>query len=300
MFKNEFEKFSEMFGDVASMYNKTMSTTQTAMYFRVLAQYPIEAIQAALDAHICSSDRGRFMPMPADLIGQLETMRFDGRPSAEEAWSVAVQSIDEDLTIVWTQETQDAWAASARELMAIGDKFNASRGFIGKYNELVAMARRNGIAVKWLIVNGYNKDLREQVIRQAYKDKKITQEYARILLPYHTVVEGVYDAIQSNVSHMIENKGASIAHHELSRVEQLKTAAEAHQQRLADLHKAIGVSPQQPKKRNAFECLAIFEQAEAAQVFISREDKKHWLDVASQAGDMRELQQRMLAKRGAA
>ena len=300
MKQSDFDNFGDLLTSIAEMYGKNIKPTQTAMYFRALAQYPIEAIQAALDAHVCSSDRGRFMPMPADLIGQLETMRFDGRPSAEEAWSVAVQSIDEDLTIVWTQETQDAWAASARELMAIGDKFNASRGFIGKYNELVATARRQGLAVKWLIANGYNKDLREQAIRQAYKDKKITQEYARVLLPYHTVVEGAYDAIQSNVTHMIENKGASAAHHELSRVDELKRAADVHQQRLADLHKANGSIPPQPKKRNAFECLAVFEQAEAAQVFIGRDDKKHWLDVAGQAGDMRELQQRILAKRGAA
>lgn len=299
MFKNEFEKFSEMFGDVASMYNKTMSTTQTAMYFRVLAQYPIEAIQAALDAHVCSSDRGRFMPMPADLIGQLETMRFDGRPSAEEAWSVAVQSVDEDFTVTWTQETQDAWVASARELMAIGDKFNASRGFISKYNELVAVARRKGLPVVWNVSLGNNKDMREQAVRDAYQAKRITKTQAAVLLPYHQAVEGTFERIQNNVSLMIENKGATNNHKTLSRLDELKTSGELHQKRISELRKAIGV--EQPiKKRNQRECLAVFEQAEAAQVFISREDKKHWLDVASQAGDMRELQQRMLAKRGAA
>lgn len=300
MKQSDFDNFGDLLTSIAEMYGKNIKPTQTAMYFRALTQYPIEAIQAALDAHVCSAERGRFMPLPADLIAQLETMRFDGRPSAEEAWSVAIGTLNEKDTIVWTEETATAWFSGANELMFAGDKFNASRGFIGKYNELVVMARRNGVAIKWVITPGDDKDMREQVIRQAYKDKKITQEYARVLLPYHTVVEGVYDAIQSNVSHMIENKGASIAHHELSRVEQLKTAAEAHQQRLAELHKAIGVTPTQPKKRNAFECLELFDKAEAAKVFIDRDDKKHWLDVAGQAGDMRELQQRILAKRGAA
>ena len=89
MFKQEFEQFSEILGDVAGLYNKSLSTTQTAMYFRALAQYPLEAMQLALDAHVCSAERGRFMPLPADLIAQLEAMRFDGRPKAEEAWATA-------------------------------------------------------------------------------------------------------------------------------------------------------------------------------------------------------------------
>lgn len=68
MFKQEFEEFSKMLGDIAAMYNKPLSTTQTSMYFRALNHYPIESIQCALDAHVCSAERGRFMPLPADLI----------------------------------------------------------------------------------------------------------------------------------------------------------------------------------------------------------------------------------------
>jgi len=165
MFKHEFEKFSEMLCDVASMYNKTLSTTQTAMYFRALAQYPIESMQLALDAHVCSAERGRFMPLPADLIAQLEAVRFDGRPKAEEAWAVAIGALDESDTIVWTDETAEAWYSGSSELMFAGDKFNASRGFIAKYDELVLLARKQNKPVNWQVTPGSNKDRHERVVR---------------------------------------------------------------------------------------------------------------------------------------
>lgn len=299
MNQSDFDNFGDLLTSTAEMYSKNIKPTQTAMYFRALAQYPIEAIQAAIDGHVCSAERGRFMPLPADLIAQLETMRFDGRPSAEEAWSVAVQSVDEDFTVTWTQETQEAWVASARELMAIGDKFNASRGFIGKYNDLVAIARRKGLPVVWNVSLGNNKDMREQAVRDAYQAKRITKAQAAVLLPYHQAVEGTFERIQNNVSLMIENKGATNDHKTLSRIDELKTSGELHQKRISELRKAIGV--EQPiKKRNAFECLAVFEQAESKKVFIDAEDKKHWLVVAGNGGDMSQLKMRMLGNRGAA
>lgn len=296
MKQSDFDNFSELLTTTAEMYNKTFKPTQTAIYFNVLSKFPIEAVRMAFNAHLQDSERGRFMPLPADLIGHLEKMRFDDRPSAEEAWSTAVQSIDERVTVVWTEETSQAWYAAANELMAIGDKFNASRGFIAKYNDLVSLARLQGKPVVWLVAQGYDKDLREQAIRDAHKAKKITTEHAKILLPYHKSEEGALAAIESNVSLMIENKGASAAHHELSRVDELKRAGEIHQQRIAALKNAIG-DKEHKKQNSPRECLAVFEQAESKKVFVDADDKKHWLVVAGNGGDMSPLLQRILAKR---
>jgi len=296
---NNNKQFSDMLNDLADFYNKKLSTLQLQMYFKVLSIYPLKAVQVAIEAHLSDSERGRFMPLPADLIGHLEKLRFDGRPSAEEAWSVAVQSIDERVTVVWTQETQDAWWGAASELMAIGDKFNASRGFIGKYNDLVSVNRLQGKTVVWSVAQGYDKDLREQAIREAHKAKKISTEHAKILLPYHKVDDGALAALENKAALMIENK-ATTANKDLSRVDELKTTAQVHQARMAELRRSISIDKQHDKQRSPRECLAIFEQAEAVKVFSSVEDKKHWLTVAGGGGDMRELQQRILAKRGAA
>lgn len=299
MNQSDFDNFSELLTTTAEMYNKTFKPTQTAIYFNVLSKFPIEAVRMAFNAHLQDSERGRFMPLPADLIGHLEKMRFDDRPSAEEAWSTAVQSIDERVTVVWTEETSQAWYAAAKELMAIGDKFNASRGFIAKYNDLVSLARLQGKPVVWLVAQGYDKDLREQAVRDAHKAKKITTEQAKILLPYHKAEEGALAAIESNVALMIENNGATANHKQLSRLDELKKAGEIHQQRIAALKNAIG-DKEHKKEFSPRECLAVFEQAEAKGVFLNTEDKKHWLTVAGNGGDMTQLKMRMLGNRGAA
>lgn len=297
MLSNDKQQFAKMINDTAEFYGRKLSAIHLERYFKTLAHYPLSAIEAAIQAHDADAERGRFMPLPADLIGHLEKMRFDNRPSAEEAWSTAVQAIDERVTVVWTEETQNAWNACASELIAIGDKFNASRGFIAKYNDLVSLARLQGKHVTWLVAQGYDKDLRDQTIREAHKAKKITTEYAKILVPYHKVEEGTFERIKGNVAFMVESKGATANHKELSRIDALKTAGELHQQRIAALRSAIGDDTQPKKQHSAKMGLAVFEQAEAANVFTSNEDKKYWLEQAGLGADMRELSIRILAKR---
>lgn len=295
MFKHEFDDFSAMIGDVAVMYNKSLSITQTAMYFRALAQYPLEAMQAALDAHVCSAERGRFMPLPADLIAQLEMARFDGRPMAEEAWSTAIKSLDENDTIVWTEETAEAWYSCANELMLVGDKFNASRGFIAKYDELVLAARKQNKPVVWQVAQGYDKDKRDQVIREAYKAKKISQAQAVTLLPHHKIDGEQYAAIKSTVSLMIENKGSNGGHHELDKVAAIKRAGELQQARIAELKKAaqIDEKPRNDGTKSKRDSLAIFEDAERLGVFASDKERKEWCAKAANGEDMRDLQIRI-------
>ena len=298
MFKQDYDKFESMLGDVAAMFGKTMSTTQTAMYFRALSQYPLEAMQLALDAHVCSSERGRFMPLPADLILQLESIRFDGRPIAEEAWSSAIKSLDENETIVWTEETAEAWYSCANELMLVGDKFNASRGFISKYDELVSIARKQNKPVVWQVAQGYDKDKRDQVIREAYKAKKITQAQAIILLPHHKIDSDQYTAIKSTVTAMIENKSVTAESTTLKRTEELKNAAQIHQERIAALKNAAQIDdkPRYDGAKSKRDTLAIFDDAERLGVFKNEHERKYWLNKAGNGESMRDLQVLMLEK----
>ena len=299
MFKQEFEEFSKMLGDIAAMYNKPLSTTQTSMYFRALNQYPIESIQCALDAHVCSADRGRFMPLPADLIAQLETARFDGRPMAEEAWSNAIKSLDENETIVWTEETAEAWYSCANELMLAGDKFNASRGFIAKYDDLVLIARKQNKPIVWQVAQGYDKDKRDQVIREAYKAKKITQAQAVVLLPHHKADSDTYTKIQSTVSVLIENKGANVVNTELARTEELKTSAQILSDRIAALKKAAQIEekPRLDGAKSKRDTMAVFEDAENLGVFTSDRERKAWCAKAANGENMKDLQIMILTKR---
>lgn len=232
-----------------------------------------------------------------DIMQQMESM--DGRPSAEEAWALAVKSLDENLTIALTQETQEAWSSGASELLDIGDKFNASRAYIEKYNQLVTAARDKNVPISWFVSLGDDKDQRDNVVRQAYAEKKITKAQAQTMLPFHKTDEGTYKALQKSVALMIENKGANAGHEMLQRSEELKKAAQIHQDRIAQLRKALQTDeqPRYDGAKSKRDTLSIFEDAERLGVFTSDAERKAWCAKAANGESMKDLQMMMLAKR---
>lgn len=232
-----------------------------------------------------------------DIMQQMQNM--DGRPSAEEAWALAVKSLDENLTIALTQETQEAWSSGASELLDIGDKFNASRAYIEKYNQLVTAARDKNVPISWFVSLGNDKDQRDHVIRQAYAEKKITKAQAQTMLPFHKTDEGTYKALQNSVALMIENKGANAGHHELDKVAAIKIAGELQQARIAELKKAAQASDidRVDGTKSKRDSLAIFEDAERLGVFTSDKERKEWCKKAGNGESMKDLQMMMLAKR---
>lgn len=202
---DEFDKFYELLKSVADLYNKPVNHTQAAMYFRILAPYSLAMVQAAFDAHAKDPERGRFMPMPADLLGKIEAAaENDGRPIPEEAWSIAMRAMNEDDTVVWTEEIAQAWSEVGRGLMEAGDKFNASRGFIARYQQLVKDARKSGRKAVWMVSQGHDKDLRHTALETAYKAGLIGRETVRQMLPRHNQDAGpIVAAIAGNTVALI-------------------------------------------------------------------------------------------------
>lgn len=232
-----------------------------------------------------------------DIMQQMQNN--DGRPSAEEAWAMAIKSLNENLTIALTKETQDALGCGALELLNIGDKFNAGRAYIEKYNQLVTSARDKKVPISWFVSLGDDKDQRDNIVRQAYKEKKITKEQAEMILPYHKSDEGIYKALQNSVALMIENKGSNSGHAMLERSQELKNAAQIHQDRIAMLRKALqdDEKPRYDGAKSKRDTLAIFEDAERLGVFKSESERKEWLAKAGNGESMRDLQLIMLEKR---
>jgi hypothetical protein len=66
--------FVAMLREVFGLYPsaKPLAEGQVAMFFRALQQYPMEAVRAALDAHVRDAERGRYAPVPADVISKIE------------------------------------------------------------------------------------------------------------------------------------------------------------------------------------------------------------------------------------
>lgn len=164
----DFDEFSAMLEDVVGLYPKgSVTGGQKAMFFRALAAHPIAEVRAGFDAHVKDPQRGRFVPLPADILAQIEGLAADdGRPGVEEAWAASLRARDEAQTIVWTGEMAQAWA-DARLVLDCGDEIGARMAFKEVYGRLVNEARRARRAAVWTPSLGFDATLRDQAITQA-------------------------------------------------------------------------------------------------------------------------------------
>lgn len=167
------------------------STANTTLWFRALADHPIDAVRAAFDAHVKDPQRGRFVPTPADVIAQLEGMAAaDGRPGAEEAWAIVQAGADEAATLVWTAEIAEAWGI-AKAVLDGGDEVGARMAFREAYNRLVAEARKAGRPVAWAVTLGHDQRRREVAVREAVLAGRLAADEVQHLLPAPVATEQV-------------------------------------------------------------------------------------------------------------
>lgn len=139
---------------------KALNGPAKALFFRALGAHSLEAVRAGLDAHIKDPKRGRFAPMPADVIEQIEGLvADDGRPGAEEAWAMCSRAADESETVVWTAEMSEAYAV-AQPLMQEGDQIGGRMAFKEAYGRMVDDARRARRPVAWSVSLGHDAEKR--------------------------------------------------------------------------------------------------------------------------------------------
>ena len=140
---------------------------QISQWFRLLEPYPLPAVLAGMTAHMRAPDTGRTLPIPADIIKQINaTVANDGRPGADEAWAIAAQSADEGATVVWTEEIAEAWGA-ARSVMALGDEVGARVAFRDVYNRIVHDARCARRPLVWQAALGTDRTRQASALRIA-------------------------------------------------------------------------------------------------------------------------------------
>lgn len=159
MLQADFRDFSAMLDAVCGLLsrgNYTPNAQNTALFFRALARHDIAIVRAAFDAHVCDPVRGKFVPVPADILAQIETaVADDGRPGAEEAWAAVFSARDEALTTVWTGEMAEA-AGVCRSLLVAGDEVAARMAFKESYTRLVSTARAQRIPAAWFATLGHD------------------------------------------------------------------------------------------------------------------------------------------------
>jgi hypothetical protein len=184
--KDDFVDFSAMLDAVLSMWGDKLEPTAKAFWFRSLQDYTIDEVRAGLDGHVRCPQNGKFSPKPAHIIEKILAKRAeDGRPGPEEAWSIALRSVDEAETVVWTTECMTAWSA-ARTVQQTGDEVGARMAFREVYVREVDAARRAGIPVEWHTSLGFDVDRRKAVIQTAIDAGRLPMSHAYEALPAPT------------------------------------------------------------------------------------------------------------------
>lgn len=175
MFDRDLDQFVGLLSDVFGMYPnaKPLTEGQVAMFFRALDGCTLAEVRAGLDAHVRDTQRGRFPPLPADVLAQIEGIaKDDGRPGPEEAWAIASAASNEAATVVWTQEIAQAWSVS-RPVADAGDDVGARMAFKEAYTRLVNHARDVRAPVTWQPSYGHDPELRAISVSRAITDGRL-------------------------------------------------------------------------------------------------------------------------------
>jgi hypothetical protein len=196
MDNRQFEEFAQTMRQTLKIYGSDLSAGAIETWWRMLAGYPMDAVQAALQDHLANSV---YPPKPADVIQRLQ--QADGRPGAEEAWSIAQGAGDENRTVVWTAEMASAFAA-AQPLLAEGDQVGARMAFREAYEKRVEQARKHGQPVQWMVSLGHDRAGRLAPIQEAREAGRISPEQAMACLPAEDREEAAPD--QGAIEHQPE------------------------------------------------------------------------------------------------
>jgi len=116
----------------------------------------------------------------AAIIERLD--KGDGRPSADEAWALALNALDESETVVWTDEAREAFSV-ARPVLEGGDKVGARMAFKAAYERIISNARADKRRPAWDVSLGWDAQRREAVLQRAAIAGILTYERAQALMP---------------------------------------------------------------------------------------------------------------------
>jgi len=175
--QDQLDDFAKVLRRAFAVYDRSVNEELLEAWWALMAPYSLDAVQQALQHHLA---RSVYPPKPADVIGQLQTS--DGHPDPDAAWSIALEAMDENATVLWTNEIARAKTA-ADPIYADGDRVGARMAFIGSYKAVVADARSRGERARWWISGGQDSAERAQRIEQYHAEGYISARQAAALMP---------------------------------------------------------------------------------------------------------------------
>lgn len=202
MEQSEIIEFFSLLDDCSDALGRPRKSAEAKkMYLVTLGKYGLKNLIGAVNAHMLDTDRGRFHPSPADLKFQIDAaIANDGRPSADEAFSIAVQLLDESASVISNNEISQAWAVAC-EIMP--DRVGARMAFRQAYEKAVVEARSERKPVNWFPSLGTDKVGRESVVRNGVSIGLLPHSAIQTLLPPPENPEAV-KMIGNAVNHVTE------------------------------------------------------------------------------------------------
>lgn len=180
MTPDDFKDFTALLDATCMMLSRgayTPNPTSAAVFFNTIRQHPLDVVKRAFTAHCQDPQRGRFAPVPADILAQIEgAASKDGRPEADEAWAMALPALDEAATVVWTAEAAEAFGV-CRPVLDGGDEVGARMAFKAAYSRLVAAARARREPTSWSASEGHDRGRRSAVLIAAVEEGRLPAAY---------------------------------------------------------------------------------------------------------------------------
>lgn len=170
----------------AEALGQTLSDNAAGLMAADLSTFPKEQLRTALSRTRMECSGRLTLKF---ILDQLDALQ--GRLGVNEAWALALRSRDEQETVVWTDEIEQAWVAAAS--MAQGrDLVGARMAFKDAYERITLQARDTLKRPETRIAVGWDADRRLQVVLQAHQEGRLSLEHAQsVLSPEQAVaVEG--------------------------------------------------------------------------------------------------------------
>lgn len=179
--------FTKLLAATMAVYERQITSGFVDIFFSALGQYPLEVVREALNRHLQDPEGGRFAPKPADLIRQVVTAKAsDGRPGRDEAWAIAQKSMDEDETVLTSEEILEALSIARPLLEGLNDKVAARMAFVEAYDRIVGVKRAAGEKFEWFVSLGDNKERRAPAIKAAHVAGLLSAPKAAALIEMHS------------------------------------------------------------------------------------------------------------------
>lgn len=175
--RHDAEQLLEQLYATAEVLGGDIKPAAASLMIRDLRDYDRDEIEQALAR--CRTDLTGRITLAAILERMPSANAF---LSANEAWAVALESRDEQITVIWTDEIASAMGV-ATPILEEGDKIGARMAFIGAYDREVAQAKAEGRQPRWWPSLGENKVMRKEAIEQGVKDGRLPAPKVDHLLP---------------------------------------------------------------------------------------------------------------------